>query len=50
MNKGKPITGKLVGDPELIKANAEGQAADVTTTGAGLDAVTRSPESSTGEG
>jgi branched-chain amino acid transport system substrate-binding protein len=34
MNKGKPIFGKLVGDPALIKANAEGQAADVTTTAA----------------
>ncbi len=32
MNNGKPIFGKLVGDPALIKANAEGQAADVTTT------------------
>ena len=32
MNKGKPIFGKLVGDPELIKANGEGTAADVTTT------------------
>ena len=32
MNKGKPIFGKLVGDPELIKANASGEAADVTTT------------------
>ncbi len=32
MNGGKPIFGKLVGDPALIKANAEGQAADVTTT------------------
>ena len=36
MNKGKPIFGKLVGDPALIKANAEGQAADVTTTRHGL--------------
>src|SRR4051812_22519529 len=34
MNNGKPIFGKLVGDPTLIKANAEGQAADVTTTAA----------------
>jgi branched-chain amino acid transport system substrate-binding protein len=32
MNKGKPIFGKLVGDPTLIAANAAGQAADVTTT------------------
>ena len=32
MNKGKPIFGKLVGDPALIAANAAGQAADVTTT------------------
>ena len=32
MNKGKPIFGKLVGDPVLIKANATGTAADVTTT------------------
>jgi branched-chain amino acid transport system substrate-binding protein len=32
MNGGKPIFGKLVGDPELIAANAKGQAADVTTT------------------
>jgi branched-chain amino acid transport system substrate-binding protein len=32
MNKGKPIFGKLVGDPALVKANASGQAADVTTT------------------
>ena len=32
MNNGKAIFGKLVGDPALIKANAEGQAADVTTT------------------
>jgi branched-chain amino acid transport system substrate-binding protein len=34
MNGGKPIFGKLVGDPALIKANASGQAADVTTTAA----------------
>ena len=32
MNNGKPIFGKLVGDPALITANAQGQAADVTTT------------------
>ena len=32
MNKGKPIFGKIVGDPALIKANAEGQAADFTPT------------------
>ena len=32
MNKGKPIFGKLVGDPALIAANGTGTAADVTTT------------------
>jgi branched-chain amino acid transport system substrate-binding protein len=32
MNGGKPIFGKLVGDPALIAANAQGQASDVTTT------------------
>ena len=32
MNKGKPIIGKIVGDPELIAANKRGEAADVTTT------------------
>jgi hypothetical protein len=32
MNKGKPINGKLVGDPELIAANKQGTV--VTTTGA----------------
>jgi branched-chain amino acid transport system substrate-binding protein len=32
MNGGKPILGKLVGDPVLIAANAKGQAAEVTTT------------------
>ena len=32
MNNGKAIFGKLVGDPALIKANAEGQAASATTT------------------
>jgi branched-chain amino acid transport system substrate-binding protein len=32
MNNGKPIFGKLVGDPALIAANNQGQAADVTTT------------------
>jgi hypothetical protein len=32
MNKGKAIFGDLVGDPALIKANASGTAADVTTT------------------
>jgi branched-chain amino acid transport system substrate-binding protein len=32
MNNGKPVIGKLVGDPALIKANSEGTAADVTTT------------------
>jgi len=34
MNNGKPIIGKLVGDPALIAANKQGQAADVTTTAA----------------
>ena len=34
MNKGKPIFGKLVGDPAVIKANSTGTAADVTTTSA----------------
>jgi len=32
MNKGKPIFGKLVGDPALIKANSQGEAADAVTT------------------
>ena len=32
MNNGKPIFGKLVGDPTLLKANNTGTAADVTTT------------------
>ncbi len=32
MNKGKPIIGKIVGDPELIAANKRGLASDVTTT------------------
>ena len=32
MNKGKPIFGKLAGDPALIAANGTGTAADVTTT------------------
>jgi branched-chain amino acid transport system substrate-binding protein len=32
MNKGKPIFGKIVGDPALIAANGTGTAADVTTT------------------
>jgi branched-chain amino acid transport system substrate-binding protein len=32
MNKGKPIFGKIVGDPALIKADSTGTAADVTTT------------------
>jgi branched-chain amino acid transport system substrate-binding protein len=32
MNKGKPIVGKIVGDPALIAANGTGTAADVTTT------------------
>jgi branched-chain amino acid transport system substrate-binding protein len=34
MNNGKPIIGKIVGDPTLIAANKQGQAADVTTTSA----------------
>ncbi len=34
MNKGKPIIGKIVGDPALIAANKRGQAAEVTTTAA----------------
>ena len=34
MNKGKPIIGKIVGDPELIAANKRGLASDVTTTAA----------------
>jgi branched-chain amino acid transport system substrate-binding protein len=32
MNNGKPIVGKIVGDPALLQANAAGTAADVTTT------------------
>jgi branched-chain amino acid transport system substrate-binding protein len=32
MNNGKPIFGKLIGDPALLKANKSGAAADVTTT------------------
>ena len=32
MNNGKPIVGKIVGDPALIAANKRGQAAEVTTT------------------
>jgi branched-chain amino acid transport system substrate-binding protein len=32
MNKGKPVLGKIVGEPDLIAANKRGQAADVTTT------------------
>jgi branched-chain amino acid transport system substrate-binding protein len=31
-NKGKPITGRLVGPPALLKANATGNAAPATTT------------------
>ena len=34
MNNGKPIIGKIVGDPELIAANKRGDAAEVTTTSA----------------
>jgi branched-chain amino acid transport system substrate-binding protein len=32
MNNGKPIIGKIVGDPALVAANKRGTAADVTTT------------------
>jgi len=32
MNKGKPVVGKLVGDPALVKANNTGTAGEVTTT------------------
>ncbi len=32
MNKGKPIIGKIVGDPELLAANKRGEASSVTTT------------------
>jgi branched-chain amino acid transport system substrate-binding protein len=32
LNNGKPVFGKLVGDPALVKANNTGTAADVTTT------------------
>lgn len=32
MNGGKPIIGKIVGDPTLLKANQRGEASDVTTT------------------
>jgi branched-chain amino acid transport system substrate-binding protein len=32
MNHGKPIIGKIVGDPELLAANKRGTAAEVTTT------------------
>jgi branched-chain amino acid transport system substrate-binding protein len=32
MNGGKPIIGRIVGDPALLKANGSGTAADVTTT------------------
>ena len=34
MNKGKPIVGDIVGDPELLAANKRGEAVDVTTTSA----------------
>jgi hypothetical protein len=34
MNNGKPITGKLVGDPELLRENKAGTAGTTTTTGA----------------
>jgi hypothetical protein len=33
-NKGRPITGELVGDPELLAANKAGNAATVTTAAA----------------
>jgi len=32
MNKGKPVLGKLVGDPALVAANNAGTAGEVTTT------------------
>jgi branched-chain amino acid transport system substrate-binding protein len=32
MNNGKPIIGKIVGDPALVAANKRGNASDVTTT------------------
>jgi branched-chain amino acid transport system substrate-binding protein len=32
MNKGKPIIGKIVGDPTLLAANKRGEAPEVTTT------------------
>ena len=31
MNKGKPVTGKLVGDPELLAENKAGPTATTTT-------------------
>jgi ABC-type branched-subunit amino acid transport system substrate-binding protein len=34
MNNGKPVIGKIVGDPALLAANKRGQAAEVTTTAA----------------
>ncbi|MDQ1432753.1 MAG: branched-chain amino acid transport system substrate-binding protein [Actinomycetota bacterium] len=42
MNKGKPIFGKLVGDPALIAANQTGTAGEVTTTSA-APATTAAP-------
>jgi branched-chain amino acid transport system substrate-binding protein len=34
MNKGKPITGKLVGDPQLLEENKAGTTGETTTTAA----------------
>jgi branched-chain amino acid transport system substrate-binding protein len=42
MNKGKPIFGKIVGDPALIAANQTGTAGEVTTTSA-APATTAAP-------
>jgi branched-chain amino acid transport system substrate-binding protein len=42
MNKGKPIFGKIVGDPALIAANRTGTAGEVTTTSA-APATTAAP-------
>ena len=47
MNKGKPVAGKLVGDPALIKANAEVRPPTSRRPPTSLDAYGR-PESSTG--
>ena len=37
-NKGKPVTGKLIGDADLLKKNAAGELSDVTTTTAAAPA------------